>query len=336
MRPLKPIAALGAFLRRAAPPLVLAAATLTAATGSAVAQTVTSTTAAVYRLDKTSNYDQGCFGSCECFVQWISGVKGTFILTPAGSDGLFTSYTVTEINWIITLNGTDTFVTGSGTYKVGGEFALQQELTLDLKVGDAASQHFDSGLVGATVPFPAIDLTVSVDGMICYDTVFRVTASPVPLEEIRPYKLTTDSTFQRGCFGACLCVVGPKLPIAGTFALVPLASTPIRNEFAVINVRWRALDPSSPGQSSSIPVRGFGEYVVGGEFAVQQRMNLMLTVDKEAPAHFDSGLVPGGGTPRIDVRVSIAGANCFDTVIEIHAEPRRMLPHPAIRTDGDS
>src|SRR2546425_443648 len=87
----------------------------------------------------------------------------------------------------------------------------------------AAVYRLDSGLVGATVPFPELDLTVSINKQICFDTVFRVTASPVPPDQIRPYKLTADSTFQRGCFGACLCVVGPKLPIAGTFALVPLA-----------------------------------------------------------------------------------------------------------------
>jgi len=336
MRPRRSTTIRPAPFWRAALALLIGGAMLAAATGTAGAQTVTGTTAAVYRLDKDSDYEQGCFAPCECPVLIRSGVKGTFTLTPTGFDGLFATYAVTEINWIVSLNGTDTFVTGSGTYKVGGEFALQQELTLDLKVGDDAPQHFDSGLVGATVPFPELDLTVSINKQICFDTVFRVTASPVPPDQIRPYKLTADSTFQRGCFGACLCVVGPKLPIAGTFALVPLASTPPWNEFAVINVRWRALDSSSSGQSSSIPVRGFGEYVVGGDFALQQRMNLMLTVDKEAPAHFDSGLVPGGGTPRIDVRVSIAGANCLDTVIEIHAEPRRMLPHPAIRTDGDS
>jgi len=336
MSPRRSTTARPARLRRAALAFVIAGASLAGAIGTAGAQTVVGTTAAVYRLDKDSDYEQGCFAPCECPVLIRSGVKGTFLLTPSGFDGLYTNYAVTEINWIVSLNGSDTFVTGSGTYKVGGEFALQQELTLDLKVGDDAAQHFDSGLVGATAPFPAIDLTVSVNRQICFDTVFRVTASPVPPDQIRPYKLTSDSTFQRGCFGACLCVVGPKLPIAGTFALVPLASTPPWSEFAVINVRWRALDSSSPGQSSGIPVRGFGEYVVGGDFALQQRMNLMLTVDKEAPAHFDSGLVLGGGTPRIDVRVSIAGANCFDTVIEIHAVPRRMLPHPAIRTDGDS
>src|SRR3989441_4520523 len=287
---------------RAALLLLIAGATLAAGTGTAGAQTAT-TTQAVYRLSKDSDYQQGCFAPCMCPVMISSGVTGTFILTPAGFDGLFTTYAVTEVNWIVSLNGTDTFVTGSGTYKVGGEFALQQELALDLQVGDGAVQHFDSGLTGATAPFPDIDLTLSINKQTCFDTVFRVSASPVPPDQIRPYRLVAGSTFQRGCFGACLCAIGPKLPIAGTFALVPLVSTPPWNEFAVINVRWRALDSSATALSSRIPVRGAGTYVYGGDFALQQRMNLMLKVDQDDPAHFDSGLVPGGGGfPRIDIR----------------------------------
>ena len=322
---------------RAALLLLIAGATLAAGTGTVDAQTAT-TIPAVYRLNKDSNYQQGCFAPCLCPVLISSGVTGTFIMTQTGFDGLFTTYAVTEINWIVSLNGSDTFVTGSGTYKVGGEFALQQELVLDLQVGDGTVQHFDSGLTGATAAFPDIDLTISVNKQTCFDTVFRVSASPVPPDQIRPYRLVAGSTFQRGCFGACDCAAGPKLPIAGTFALVPLVSTPLWNNYAVINVRWRAFDSSTTGvSSSSIPVRGFGEYVYGGDFALEQRMNLMLSVDKNAPVHFDSGLAPGGGSfPRIDVRVSIAGAGCVDTVIDIHAEPRKMPFRRSTRTDGDS
>ncbi len=315
--------------------LVIAGATLAAATMTASAQTAT--TPAVYRLNKDSGYQQGCFPPCLCPVMTSSGARGTFIITPAGFDGLFTTYAVTEVNWLISLNGADTFVSGSGTYKIGGEVAVQQELSLDLKVGDNAVQHFDSGLVGVTTFFPDIDVTISINKQTCFDTVFRVSASPVPPDQIRPYHLVAGSTLQRGCFGACACVVGPKLPIGGTFALVPLVSNPPWNEFAVINVRWRTLDSSTAGLFSGIPVQGAGDYVFGGDVAQQQRMNLILKVDQDEPAHFDSGLVPGGGSfPRIDVRVSIAGASCFDTIIDIHAQPRKALVRRSTRTNGDS
>ncbi len=243
---------------------------------------------------------------------------------------------VTDINWILSINGTDTLVTGSGTYKVGGEFALQQELALDLKVGDNPVQHFDSGLVGSSVAYPAIDVMISINGMTCSDTVFHVVTSPVPIDQIRPYRLVSGSSFQRGCFNACDCAIGPQLPMTGTFALVPLAAAPLWNQFAVINARWRVMDSTATGSLSGFPVRGAGIYLYGGEFAVQQRMNLIMKVDKEDPAHFDSGLVPGGGTARIDVRVSVVGAVCLDTILEIHAEPRKALFRRSIRTDGDA
>src|ERR1035441_6694879 len=48
----------------------------------------------------------------------------------------------------------DIIVTGSGTYKVGGEVAFLQELALDLQLGGAHVEHFDSGLVPEAAPFP--------------------------------------------------------------------------------------------------------------------------------------------------------------------------------------
>jgi len=98
---------------------------------------------------------------------------------------------------------------------------------------------------------------------------------------------------------------------------VPLDTTPLFREFAVVNVHWLALDPSG-----RIPVRGFGTYKVGGEFAVQHQLKLLLKVDGVDSALFDRGLVPGGGDfPRIDIPISISGAVCFDTIINIHAAP---------------
>src|SRR5437016_13893593 len=94
---------------------------------------------------------------------------------------------VTDVNWLVSIGGTDTIVTGSGTYKFGGEFALQQQLSLDLQVGGDKVQHFDSGLVTGPAPFPDIKVTISANGQVCFDTVFEVTASPVPLDQIHAY-----------------------------------------------------------------------------------------------------------------------------------------------------
>jgi hypothetical protein len=193
----------------------------------------------LYRVNKDTTFEQGCFPPCLCPITVSVPVKGTFVFTPTGFDGLFDTYAVTDVNWLISMGGTNATVTGSGSYKVGGEFALQQQLSLDLQVGGDKVQHFDSGLVTGPAPFPDIKVKISVNGEVCFDTVVELSASPVPLNEIQPYRLLGDSTFQRGCFDACDCAVGPLDQIVGTFDLVALDSTALFREFAVVNVRWR-------------------------------------------------------------------------------------------------
>ena len=68
--------------------VVLAASALASVSGAANAQTVTIT--ALYRLDKDSSFEQGCFPPCECPVMLGAPVTGTFLLTPSGYDGLVT------------------------------------------------------------------------------------------------------------------------------------------------------------------------------------------------------------------------------------------------------
>src|SRR5437773_11332853 len=132
------------------------------AQGSSVAATS-------YRLNPASNYQQGCFGPCMCPILVGTDVRGTFVLTSTGFDGLFNTYAVTDVNWIVASGDQELRVTGSGTYKVGGEFAVQQELALDLKIGDSDAQRFDSGLVPGGGELPDISVTISISGQVCFD-----------------------------------------------------------------------------------------------------------------------------------------------------------------------
>jgi hypothetical protein len=300
--------------------------TLAAAVGAARAQTdLTTTSTGIYRLDKGSTFQRGCFEPCLCPILAEVPVRGTFNLIPAGFDGLFQNYKITDVNWTVSLGDPELRITGSGTYKVGGEFALQQELSLDLLVGDGPAQHFDSGLVVPGAPFPSLSATISVNKMYCFDTVIVVNASPVPLAEIHPYRLLRDSTFQRGCFGACDCLLGEPQPLVGTFALVDLRQDPLFTEFAVVNVRW-ATSSALDAAAASVPIRGFGMYKYGGEVALVERLGLDLTVDGEPQTHYDSGLVPvGAAFPRIDTSISINNLVCYDTLIHVDAWPRRHL-----------
>ena len=138
----------------------------------------------LYRLNPESNFERGCFPPCFCPVMIGEPVKGTFLLTPTGFDGLFNTYVVMDVNWSGPINGAATVVTGSGTYKVGGEFALQQQLSLNLQIGGGNVEHFDSGLVADSAPFPDINVTISTNRQYCFDTVFNVSASPTPVPQL--------------------------------------------------------------------------------------------------------------------------------------------------------
>ncbi len=299
--------------------------TLALAVTVAAAQTATDQRLPViYRLaEKASTYQYGCFEPCLCPILTEMPVRGTFVLIPAGFDGLFTTFRVEEVNWTVAFGQPELRITGSGTYKIGGEFALQQQLTLALKIGDQAEQKFDSGLVPAgDVRFPAISVPISINGGVCFDTVITVTALPVPIQEIRSYRLMIGTTFQRGCFDPCDCPLGPELPVTGSLALVPLRRDLFVTEFAVVNVRWQ-VGADDATALRTIPIRGFGTYWTGGDFALQQQLSLDLTVDGEPQTHYDSGPVLGSKFPRLDVPVSINGGVCFDTLIDVHARPRR-------------
>jgi hypothetical protein len=138
----------------------------------------------VYWLNQDSTFEQGCFPPCLCPVLVGSAVRGTFVLTPTGFDALFNTYAVEDVHWVVSIGGTNMLVTGQGTYKLGGEVAFQQELSLYLQVGGATVEHFDSGLVAELTPFPDIKVTISTNRLVCFDTVFGVSASPVQVTMI--------------------------------------------------------------------------------------------------------------------------------------------------------
>jgi hypothetical protein len=160
------------------------------------AQARAAATPTVYRLEPGSTFQQGCFPPCLCPILQTVDLRGTFNLTPAGFDGLFSAYDVTDVNWIVSLGDSALRITGAGTYRVGGEFARQHRLELDLKVGEDPAQHFDSGLVPGGSGFPRIQITISMNGQYCHDRVFVVNAAPqattAQLEIIPPHPTPAD------------------------------------------------------------------------------------------------------------------------------------------------
>jgi hypothetical protein len=129
-------------------------------------------------LDPATTYHIGCYPPCLCPVLIASGASGTFLLTLVARGPLFDMYSVTNVNWTVHLGGRDGHLTGDGTFQFGGELANLQSLELDLSTDGGPIEHFHSGLVGAHVRPPQIDVVISINDMYCFDTVIGVVAAP--------------------------------------------------------------------------------------------------------------------------------------------------------------
>lgn len=274
----------------------------------------------IYRLTPESSIEEGCFPPCMCPVMITDDVRGVFVLRYAGQvDGIET-YAVDDVSWTALRQGEVVRIIGSGTYSIGSPdpiTVVQHRMELDLQLGDDPVQHFDSGWVPIG-SWTRVDIAVSLNGMYCWDTAIFIDALPVPRGEIQPYVLAEGSTFQRGCFDPCDCILEPERPLVGTFDLVLLELSLPLTEFAVIDADWEAVGEPD---AEDIQIDGFGVYQLLGDFVAQHRLALDLVVDWEPRTHYDSGVVMGGPFPTIDAVVSIHGIECYDTVLHVIADP---------------
>jgi hypothetical protein len=134
----------------------------------------------LYRLEQGSTFSRGCFDPCLCAVFMTEEIHGTYALTFDHSDPLFSNYSVDDVNWIVTIGGEEVRITGSGTYRIGGEFAVTHQMVLELTIGDEKPQQFDSGLIPGGAEFPdMINIAISINGMVCFDTVIDIRSSLV-------------------------------------------------------------------------------------------------------------------------------------------------------------
>ena len=157
--------------------LILAAAVMTPRAAHAV----------LYALvTPPSQFETGCFGPCGCAVM-SQPTYGSFVLVYTGSDPLYANYDV--VRYIASFNNGPgaVAITGSGKFRIGGEFALVQQLTLDLQIWGEPARHFDSGIVPVSVAFPALDVVCAVHGFSCVDTVIVVNAKPADVTNVAPF-----------------------------------------------------------------------------------------------------------------------------------------------------
>ncbi len=146
-------------------------------------------------------------------------------------------------------------------------------------------------------------------------------AQKSPAASTQSYVLVAGSTFQRGCFEPCMCPISQEQPLVGTFSLSFRSDNGLFAEYDLHDVRWK-VEGGVYATPPDAAITGAGSYTIGGEVALQQRMQAELKVGDEASAPFDSGLVAGGaGFPdQIDIEISKNGKYCFDTVLHVVAK----------------
>src|SRR5262245_23651971 len=144
-----------------------------------------------YALQKNSAYQDGCFAPCMCPMLVQAPLRGKFSLIPIGTENGYDVFAVMDAQWLVTLwDGSTVLARGSGTYRSSTAYRLQR-LEMDLLVADRPLEHYDSGLVPIRVPLPQINVTISMNGQYCHDTVFTLDAGPTP-NDVRPPRLQFD------------------------------------------------------------------------------------------------------------------------------------------------
>ena len=336
------------FVHALVPPLLIpvavVVATLAANTPAQGQLTSTNLAPVIYRLTPQASLTRGCFPPCLCPVVFFGPVRGTMILTPIPTSPTATifDYRVDDVNWLAAINNSNEWrITGTGILRrVGAPSIGAQRLELDLRINDESVAHFDSGWHLPSVPFPSLDLGVSLNGGVCFDTVIRVAAAPVPTSQVLRYRVTQPSTWQTGCWPPCMCPLQMPRPVTGPFTLVPIPAinpTPTAPiEYAVVNVVFNVLSPSTTVTDVSIRYRGYGFYRRNLPsptsttpnhqrlFLDLRRVGLNTTAGYE---RFDSGIVPTTMPfPVIDILISKNGMVCLDTVFDLRASPITTTP----------
>ena len=130
-----------------------------------------------YRLTSESFYEEGCYDPCMCPILHGDDLNGRFLLIPRGVEDGFLVHSVSSVSLKL-FGRLGRTATGSGAYRISLDRPQLQRMELDLRLDGGEPQRFDSGLIPVERPFPGIDITVSMNGMYCYDTVFSIRSLP--------------------------------------------------------------------------------------------------------------------------------------------------------------
>jgi hypothetical protein len=132
--------------------------------------------AIVYGLTDDSEIAKGCFPPLACPAVAGQDLGGTFEIRRIATSDSADVYTVRHVYWLARIAGQDIRITGSGLYIDGVD---EDQMRLDLRVGDEPVERFDSGPVPSGPPAEdGIDITISIHGGTYVDTVIDIRALP--------------------------------------------------------------------------------------------------------------------------------------------------------------
>jgi hypothetical protein len=111
-------------------------------------------------------------------------MRGSFRLRATGTDPLFTHYAVEDLRFVAGRDGAVTYRgSGSGTYEIGGEVALRQQMFLDLIVSTATETNrvpATNDVSEVTVAWPKLDIGLTqTNGTFVHTLAFHLVAEPV-------------------------------------------------------------------------------------------------------------------------------------------------------------
>jgi hypothetical protein len=170
---------------------IAAAAVLVAAALPVLAQALDRPT--LYRLDRNSTFQRGCFPPCMCPLLETAPVTGTFVLDPITVGDVFDFYTVRGVRLAVHRTNADVLpITGSGAYAVS-TLADLQRMDLDLVVGDEPPTVYRADDVPGGALFPRIAIAISIHGGFCWDTVIDLRARPARRLRVEPDAVAWDA-----------------------------------------------------------------------------------------------------------------------------------------------
>ena len=113
-------------------------------------------------------------------------MRGTFDLVLLEQNPLFTCYEVRDISFTAGYSGLRYTVKGGGFYKIGGEVAIQQEMTLQVSIDNGFTNklcYFTNGFQALDRPWPMININLAQTNGT-FTQVYELNLLAAPLREI--------------------------------------------------------------------------------------------------------------------------------------------------------